>query len=97
MKKFSHYDTLTMPLYSEKSSRALENNQFVFKVLRNATKLEIKTSVEKLFNVEVVAVNTLLRKGKLKRFKGHVAQRSDKKIAYVTVKKGQSIDLSYGA
>ena len=73
-----------------------EHNQVVFNVRRTATKPEIKSAVEQLFNVKVKAVNTLNRKGKIKRFKGIIGKRSDVKKAIVTLEDGQSIDVTTG-
>ncbi|MGO9983836.1 MAG: 50S ribosomal protein L23, partial [Rhodomicrobium sp.] len=82
------------PVVTEKSTMASENSQVVFKVAISATKPEIKEAVERLFNVKVVAVNTLIRKGKLKRFKGVKGQQSDFKKAIVTLEEGQAIDIT---
>jgi large subunit ribosomal protein L23 len=75
---------------------ASEQNQVVFNVARKATKPEIKAAVETLFGVKVTAVNTLVRKGKTKRFRGTVGQQSDFKRAIVTLADGQSIDVATG-
>jgi large subunit ribosomal protein L23 len=84
------------PVISEKSSRLQESGQAVFKVLRDASKPEIKRAVEKLFNVKVVAVRTLNVKGKTKGFGGRKGVRSDWKKAYVTLPEGTNIDLASG-
>ena len=73
-----------------------EHGGVVFEVAMDATKPEIKAAVEALFNVKVKAVNTLVRKGKLKRFRGTVGRQSDVKKAIVTLADGQSIDVSTG-
>jgi len=90
------YDIIRNPVVTEKSTLASEHNQVVFDVAIDATKPEIKKAVEGLFSVKVQAVNTLIRKGKEKRFKGRVGQRKDVKKAIVTLVEGQSIDLSTG-
>ena len=69
MSNISHYDVIVSPVITEKTTLASEHNQVVFKVAKNATKPEIKKAVESLFDVKVKAVNTLVRKGKQKRFK----------------------------
>lgn len=82
------------PQISEKASRASElNNQYVFKVLTDATKPEIKKAVEHLFNVEVKSVQTLNTKGKQKRFGQRLGRRNDTKKAYVRLKEGHNIDF----
>ena len=91
-----HYDTIVAPVITEKATIASENNQFVFKVARNATKPQIKAAVEGLFDVKVEAVNTLVRKGKKKVFKGTRGVRSDIKSAVVTLAEGQKIDVTTG-
>ena len=90
------YEIIVAPVLTEKSTRISELNQFVFKVLPDATKPEIKVAVEKLFSVKVDAVNTLNVKGKVKRFRGTVGRRSDFKKAIVTLGEGQSIDVTTG-
>jgi large subunit ribosomal protein L23 len=96
MTDLRHYDVIVSPAITEKSTLASEQNQVVFNVARTATKPEIKAAVESLFGVKVTAVNTLLRKGKVKRFRGHIGKQSDVKKAYVTLADGQSIDVSTG-
>ena len=83
-------------MVTEKSTRVSEHNQVVFKVRKEATKPEIKAAVEGLFGVKVTAVNTLVQKGKMKRFKGRVGFRSDVKKAIVTLAEGQNIDVTTG-
>ncbi|MGD9510965.1 MAG: 50S ribosomal protein L23 [Geminicoccaceae bacterium] len=90
------YDVILAPVVTEKSTRVSEHNQVVFKVRQEATKPEIKAAVEGLFNVKVTAVNTLVQKGKMKRFKGRVGFRSDVKKAIVTLAEGQNIDVTTG-
>ncbi len=96
MNKITSYDVLIAPLISEKSTMASEHNQVVFKVRRDATKPAIKMAVETLFNVKVKAVNTIVRKGKLKAFRGMRALQSDTKKAIVTLEDGHSIDVTTG-
>ena len=90
------YQVILKPLVTEKSTQLSEFNKVVFSVPVNATKLEIKTSVEKIFSVKVKAVNTILLKGKVKRFKGVLGKRSNTKKAIVTLVPGDTIDLSAG-
>ncbi len=90
------YQTILSPLVTEKATALSEQNQFVFRVSIEATKPEIKASIEALFGVKVLAVNTLVVKGKTKRFKGRPGQRSDWKKAMVKLAEGQSIDLTTG-
>jgi large subunit ribosomal protein L23 len=94
MRQDELYDVIRAPVVTEKSTMASENSQVVFKVAMSATKPEIKEAVERLFNVKVVAVNTLVRKGKTKRFKGVKGQQSDFKKAVVTLEEGQAIDIT---
>ncbi len=96
MSDVRHYDVIVSPVITEKSTMASESNQVVFNVARNATKPEIKKAVEALFGVKVKAVNTLLRKGKVKRFRGIIGKQNDVKKAVVTLDEGQSIDVTTG-
>ena len=91
-----HYDTIVAPVITEKATIASENNQFVFKVRREATKPQIKAAIEKLFDVKVTAVNTLLRKGKSKVFRGMRGKQQDVKKAVVTLADGYRIDVTSG-
>lgn len=91
-----HYDVIKAPLITEKGSVVAEHNQVVFKVSADATKPQIKAAVEKLFDVKVKSVNTLVQKGKTKRFKGVLGRRSDVKKAIVTLAEGHSIDITTG-
>ena len=91
-----HYDTILAPLITEKSTLLAEQNKVVFKVAENATKDEIAAAVESLFKVNVVKVNTLVQKGKTKRFRGIKGRRNDIKKAIVTLAEGQSIDVTTG-
>ncbi len=96
MSDVRNYDVIVSPVITEKSTMASESNQVVFNVARNATKPEIKKAVEALFGVKVKAVNTLLRKGKVKRFRGIKGKQSDVKKAVVTLDEGQTIDVTTG-
>jgi large subunit ribosomal protein L23 len=96
MTDLRHYDVIVSPAITEKSTMASENNQVVFNVAKKATKPEIKSAVEALFSVKVTAVNTLVRKGKVKRFRGTVGRQSDVKKAVVTLADGYSIDVATG-
>jgi large subunit ribosomal protein L23 len=90
------YEIIRRPIITEKATMLSEQNQFVFQVAIDATKPEIKTAVETLFNVKVEGVNTLVQKGKTKRFKGRPGVRSDVKKAFVQLAAGQSIDFTTG-
>ena len=90
------YQIIRSPLITEKATMLSENGQFVFRVATDANKREIKAAVEGLFGVTVLAVNTLVQKGKTKRFKGRPGQRSDVKKAFVKLAAGQSIDFTTG-
>ena len=90
------YKLITSPVVTEKSTRGSEQNKVTLNVTLDATKPEIKKAVEELFKVQVTAVNTLRVKGKTKRFKGRLGQRSDRKKAIVTLAEGSSIDIASG-
>lgn len=96
MTDLRHYDVIVSPAITEKTTLVSEHNQVVFNVARDASKPEIKAAVEALFNVKVKAVNTLIRKGKLKRFRGIQGRQSNVKKAIVTLVEGQSIDVATG-
>ena len=96
MNREQMYNTLIAPVITEKSTRGSEYNQVTFKVPLAASKPEIREAVEGLFNVKVKAVNTLVVKGKTKRFKGRMGQRSDWKKAVVTLREGHSMDVTTG-
>jgi large subunit ribosomal protein L23 len=96
MKQQDLYDIIVSPVITEKATLASENNQIVFKVAPYATKPQIKEAVERLFNVKVKAVNTLNRKGKIKRFRGIKGRQNDMKKAVVTLHEGSSIDVTTG-
>lgn len=91
-----HYDVVVSPVITEKSTMASEHNAVVFKVAKTASKPEIKAAVEALFDVSVTKVNTLVQKGKTKRWKGKPYTRTDVKKAIVTLADGQSIDVTTG-
>jgi len=91
-----HYDVVLAPHITEKSTMLSETNAVVFKVATKATKPEIKAAVEALFGVTVIGVNTIVTKGKTKRWKGKPYQRSDMKKAIVRLAEGQSIDITEG-
>ena len=91
-----HYDVIVSPVISEKSTLVSEANQVMFNVAVGASKPEIKQAIEALFGVKVKAVNTLLRKGKTKRFRGRLGKQKDVKKAVVTLVDGESIDVTTG-
>ena len=91
-----HYDVIVSPVITEKATMLSESNKVVFRVRKDATKPQIKEAVERLFDVKVVAVNTLVTKGKVKMFRGPRGQRSDVKKAVVTLAGGRSIDVTTG-
>jgi large subunit ribosomal protein L23 len=91
-----HYDVILAPVITEKATAASERNQVLFRVARNATKPQIKEAVEKLFDVKVKAVNTLVRKGKVKAYRGSRGVQSDVKNAIVTLEEGHRIDVTTG-
>lgn len=91
-----HYDVIVSPIVTEKSTRASEHNKVMFNVRLDASKADIKTAVEALFNVKVSKVNTLVRLGKTKRFRNNIGKHSDSKKAIITLAAGQSIDISSG-
>jgi large subunit ribosomal protein L23 len=96
MDKYKAYDVILSPVITEKATLVSEANQVIFKVAPGATKTDIKSAVEKLFGVKVKAVNTLVRKGKRRVFRGIKAQLSDTKKAIVTLEEGHSIDVTTG-
>jgi large subunit ribosomal protein L23 len=91
-----HYDVIVGPHITEKATLVSEHNAVVFKVAKDATKPAIKAAVEALFDVQVTAVNTIVQKGKTKKWKGAPYTRSDVKKAIVTLAAGQSIDVTTG-
>ena len=96
MSREQMYNTLRAPVITEKATLLNESGQVVFRVAMDATKPEIKAAVEGLFGVKVTSVNTLVAKGKTKRFRGRPGKRSDVKKAYVRLVEGQTIDLTTG-
>jgi large subunit ribosomal protein L23 len=96
LSKEAMYTIIRAPLITEKMTLLSEQNQFGFKVSLDATKPEIAAAIEGLFNVKVLKVNTLVVKGKTKRFRGRPGVRSDVKKAIVTLAPGQSIDFTTG-
>jgi large subunit ribosomal protein L23 len=90
------YQVIVSPVVTEKATRLNELSQVTFRVSLDATKPEIKAAVEQLFSVKVEAVNTVVMKGKTKRFRGREGRRSDWKKAIVKLQAGQSIDLTTG-
>jgi large subunit ribosomal protein L23 len=92
----NHYDVVLAPHITEKSTLLSEQNAVVFKVANTASKPQIKAAVEALFNVNVTGVNTIVQKGKSKRWKGRPYTRADVKKAIVTLKDGDSIDVTTG-
>ncbi|MDH3262577.1 MAG: 50S ribosomal protein L23 [Paracoccaceae bacterium] len=94
--KPEHYDVIVKPVITEKATMASEAGAVVFEVAKDASKPQIKEAVENLFGVKVKAVNTVVTKGKTKRFRGRPGTRSDVKKAYVTLEEGNTIDVSTG-
>lgn len=94
--KTEHYDTILSPVITEKATVVAEENKIIFRVANDATKPQIKEAVEALFKVDVTKVNTIVVKGKTKRFRGMLGRRPDVKKAIVTLKDGQSVDISTG-
>ncbi len=91
-----HYDVILSPVITEKATAASDYNQVVFKVAKTATKPQIKAAVEQLFDVKVDAVNTTIRKGKAKTFRGFKGRQADLKKAIVTLAAGHKIDVTTG-
>jgi large subunit ribosomal protein L23 len=96
MKKFNLFDTIVSPVITEKATTLSEFNKMVFRVHKGASKNSIKKSIEKIFKVNVIKINTINLKGKTKLVKGKKSSRPGYKKAIVTLKKGQSIDLATG-
>ena len=96
MSSEKHYDVIRQPVITEKATLASENNQVIFKVALDASKPASKEAVEALFDVKVKAVNTLRRKGKVKRFRGIRGKQNDVKQAIVTLEDGHAIDVTTG-
>ncbi len=91
-----HYDIILSPVITEKATMASEHGKVVFKVAGHATKPQIKEAVEKLFDVKVKSVNTLIRKGKIRIFKGRPGELQNTKRAVVTLEEGHRIDVTTG-
>lgn len=91
-----HYDLIKKPIITEKATMASEHGAVVFQVAMDATKPQIKEAVEAVFSVKVKAVNTTITKGKHKRFRGRLGERSDVKKAYVMLEEGNTIDVTTG-
>ena len=91
-----HYDVILAPVITEKATMASEHSQVMFRVAAHATKPQIKEAVEKLFDVKVKRVNTLIRKGKVRNFRGMRGLLSDVKKAVVTLEEGHRIDVTTG-
>ena len=91
-----NYDTILAPVITEKATLLSELNKVVFRVSMDSTKDQIAAAVEELFKVKVIKVNTLITKGKTKRFRGILGRRSDVKKAIVTLAEGDSIDITTG-
>ena len=96
MKKFNLLDTILSPVITEKATILSEFNKMVFRVHKSANKNSIKKSIEKIFKVNVIKINTINLKGKTKIVRNKKAYKSGYKKAIVTLKKGQSIDLATG-
>mgnify|MGYP001258423728 FL=1 len=96
MKKFNSLDTIISPRITEKATYLSEHNKIIFNVHKGATKKSIKRSIEKIFKVNVIKVNTIITKGKNKIVRGRNTTRPNLKKAIVTLKKGQNIDLATG-
>ena len=94
--KAEYYDVIRNPIVTEKATMASASNTVVFEVSMGSNKIVIKEAVEALFGVKVKAVNTSITKGKVKRFRGQLGKRKDRKKAYVTLEEGNTIDVSTG-
>ncbi len=96
MKKINYLDSITHPIITEKATSLSEQNKVVFKVHNNASKKSIKKNIEKIFKVNVIKVNTVKKKSKIKLVRNRIGKKKGYKKAIVTLKKGQSIDLATG-
>tara|TARA_B100001540_G_C15667299_1_gene578400 strand:+ start:162 stop:455 length:294 start_codon:yes stop_codon:yes gene_type:complete len=96
MKKINYLDTIKSPVITEKATGLSEQNKVIFKVHENASKISIKKNIEKIFKVKVVKINTINKKPKTKTVRGKLGFKKGFKKAVVTLKKGQTIDLSTG-
>jgi large subunit ribosomal protein L23 len=90
------YDVVRFPVVTEKSTSMAEQNKYVFRVSIDSTKAQIKRAIETIFSVSVTKVNTIVTKGKVKRFRGRLGTRNDYKKAVVSIADGQTIDVSVG-
>jgi large subunit ribosomal protein L23 len=95
--KVKDYDVIRNPIFTEKSQKDLGTSKYFFEVAMTSTKKDVKRAVTEIFGVKVKSVNTLIRKGKTRRFKGRIGYQSDKKIAMVSLEAGQIIELGAGA
>jgi large subunit ribosomal protein L23 len=96
MKDAKYYDLIRKPITTEKTTMLSEQNKFTFEVSQKATKLLVKSAIEKVFGVKVSKVNMINIQGKVKRFKGRIGRQSDIRKAIVTLEKDYTIDLSAG-
>ena len=96
MSKIDIYDVIRNPVITEKATLISENGQVIFEVSKSATKSQIKEAIETLLKVKVKSVNTLIRKGKVKRFRGRLGKRNDIKKAIVSLEDGQNVDFTTG-
>ena len=96
MKKFNLLDTIVEPSITEKSTFLSEQNKIVFKVNKNANKKNVKKSIEKIFKVSVIKINIVNKKSRIKLARGRKVKVTGYKKAIITLKKGQSIDLTTG-
>ena len=96
MSKIDIYDVIRNPVITEKATLISENGQVIFEVSKSATKSQIKEAIETLFKVKVKSVNTLIRKGKVKRFRGRLGKRNDIKKAIVSLEDGENVDFTTG-
>ncbi|MDV7338473.1 50S ribosomal protein L23 [Terasakiella sp. A23] len=94
--KEREFELLRSPVITEKATLLSEHNQVTFRVPMDANKVEVRKAVENVFGVKVTAVNTIITKGKTKRFRGRVGRRADVKKAIVTLAEGESIDVTTG-
>ena len=96
MKKINYLDSIIRPIITEKATILSEQNKTVFKVHKRANKKNIKKNIEKIFKVNVIKVNIINTKTKKKIKQGKLSTKSGYKKAIITLKKGQSIDLTTG-
>ena len=95
MSQAKYFDIIRNPIVTEKSTLISELGKYVFEVQKDSTKLQMKKAIEHIFSVKVKKINTLLVKGKIKRFRGNLGKRNDVKKAVVTLEKDQTIDLAF--